>query len=492
VVSKGRSVVDTSVIWCGDNLEKLKHFPDGSVDLIYIDPPFNSNRNYEVFWGETKEKRSFEDRHASTQAYIEFMRPRCVELARVLKETGSFYYHCDWHASHYVKVMLDQIFGENLFQNEIVWKRTTAHSDTKQGAKNFGRVHDVLLVYTGGKKTWTFNTIYVPYTQDYIESHYRHVEPETGRRYRKDNLTANKPGGDTSYEWKLPDGRKTRPYEGRYWAYSREKMQEFEQQGRLIYTKSGMPEYKRYLDEMPGQLLQDVWDDIAPINSQAAERLGYPTQKPLALMDRIVTVSSSRDDIVLDAFCGCGTALVAAQRLGRKWIGIDISPTACRVMAKRLEKECGLREGTDFVVRDLPRSEKQLRSMPPFEFENWAVIALGGIPNKAQVGDMGIDGKIYPVSATPERKGVREGYLDFMDIWYPIQVKQKDKIGRPDIDSFEAVMSREDRTKGFFVGFDFSSDAMREIDAFFKKTGKSIIALTVREILDEEIARKLA
>ena len=149
-----------SVIYCGDNLDKLKTLPDGCVDLIYIDPPFNSNRNYEVFWGETKETRAFEDRHASTQAYIEYMRPRCVELARVLKKTGSFYYQCDWHASHYVKVMLDQIIGENNFQNEIVWKRGTAHSDAKQGSKHYGRLHDVLMFYTGGSKDYTWNQLY--------------------------------------------------------------------------------------------------------------------------------------------------------------------------------------------------------------------------------------------------------------------------------------------------------------------------------------------
>jgi adenine specific DNA methylase Mod len=149
---KSSSLLDTRVIYCGDNLEQLRKLPDGCVDLIYIDPPFNSNRNYEVFWGETKEKRAFEDRHESTQAYIDFMRPRCVELARVLKTTGSFYYHCDWHASHYVKVMLDQIFGENNFQNEIVWKRHYSHNDPKK----FGCVHDVLLYYIGGK-TFTWN-----------------------------------------------------------------------------------------------------------------------------------------------------------------------------------------------------------------------------------------------------------------------------------------------------------------------------------------------
>jgi DNA modification methylase len=463
------SLLDTRVIYCGDNLEQLAKLPNGSVDLIYIDPPFNSNRNYEVFWGETKEKRAFEDRHASTQAYIEFMRPRCVELARVLKKTGSFYYHCDWHASHYVKVMLDQILDEDNFQNEIVWKRTTAHADAKQGAAQFGRIHDVLLFYTGGGSV-TFNTQFVPYDQSYIESHYRHIEEGTGRRYRKDNLTANKPGGDTSYEW-----RGVLPYKGRYWAFSREKMEAFEAQGRLVYTRTGMPEFKRYLDEMPGCPLQDVWDDIAPLNSQALERLGYPTQKPLQLLERIIKTSTNENDIVLDAFCGCGTAIVAAQNLNRQWIGIDISPTACRVMAKRLRDACRLREdenywrhGKGFVVRDLPRTEKQLRTIPPFEFENWAVIALGGIPNKTQVGDMGIDGRIYPVGTEPSEAGKEAGQLDFMDDWYPIQVKQMDKVGRPDIDKFEAAMMRRKRKKGFFVGFDFSGDSLREIDQFFR------------------------
>jgi adenine-specific DNA-methyltransferase len=486
------SLLDTRVIYCGDNLEQLRKLPDASVDLIYIDPPFNSNRNYEVFWGETKEKRAFEDRHESTQAYIEFMRPRCVQLARVLKKTGSFYYHCDWHASHYVKVMLDQIFGENQFQNEIVWKRSTAHSDSKQGATQFGRIHDVLFLYSGGGEA-TFNTQFVPYDPSYIESHYRHIEEGTGRRYRKDNITANKPGGDTSYEWKG-----VRPYKGRYWAFSKEKMEAFEAQGRLVYTRTGMPEFKRYLDEMPGCALQDVWDDIDPLNSQARERLGYPTQKPVALLERIVTVSSNPNDIVLDAFCGCGTALVAAQKLGRQWIGVDLSPTACRVMAKRLRDVCRIHEneklwqaGRGFVVRDLPWTEQQLRKIPPFEFENWAVIALGGIPNKTQVGDMGIDGRIYPIGSAPNATGKETGHLDFMDDWYPIQVKQMDKVGRPDIDSFQAAMMRARRKKGFFIGFDFSGDAMREIGQFFQREHIAIVPLTVREILDETIAHRL-
>jgi len=497
------ALLDTRIIYCGDCLDQLAKLPDGCVDLIYIDPPFNSNRNYEVFWGETKETRAFEDRHASTEAYIDYMRPRCVELARVVKKTGSFYYHCDWHAGHYVKVMLDQILGENNFQNEIVWRRSGAHSDTKQGMKRFGIVSDSMFLYTGGAKTWTFNPEYRPYDEEYVNTMYRHVEERTGRRYRLDNLTASKPGGDTSYEWRTPDGRMVTPYKGRYWAYSRAKMEAFSAEGRLVYSKSGMPNYKRYLDEMPGVSLQNIWTDMPSLGSSAAERLGYPTQKPLALLDRIIKASSNPNDIVLDAFCGCGTALVAADNLSRQWIGIDISPTACRVMAKRLRDVCKLREdealwraGRGFVVRDLPWSEAKLRQLPPFEFENWAVIALGGIPNKVQVGDMGIDGRIFPVSAAPKKaaaaKGETPAFEEFLDHWYPIQVKQKDKVGRPDIDAFEAVMTREDRTKGFFVAFDYTSDALREIDRFFRKSGKAIIALTVREILDEEIARKLA
>jgi DNA modification methylase len=491
---KRSSLIDTRVVYCGDNLDQLKKLPDSSIDLIYIDPPFNSNRNYEVFWGETKEKRAFEDRHGSTQAYIEFMRPRCVEMARVLKKTGSFYYHCDWHASHYVKVMLDQIFGENNFINEIVWKRQTSHNDAKQGSKHFGRLHDVLLLYMGSSDDYTWNHQYVPLDQSYIESHYSQVD-DKGRPFQWGDLRA--PGGAAP--------SKGNPHytvlgvEG-YWRFTQEKVEQFIREGRVAIPEGGkVPRYKRFLDESKGLPVGSVWDDINPINSQAKESLGYPTQKPLPLLERIISTSSNDNDIVLDAFCGCGTALVAAQKLERQWIGIDISPTACRVMAKRLRDVCGLPEdeklwlaGRGFVVRDLPWSEKQLRAIPPFEFENWAVIALGGIPNKAQVGDMGIDGRIYPVSSMPAKSGKRAGELDFMDVWYPIQVKQKDKAGRPDIDSFETAMMREDRTKGFFVSFEFSSDALREVDAFFRREHRVIVPLTVREILDESIARKLA
>ena len=489
--AKPSSLVDTRVVYCGDNLEQLKNLPEHCVDLIYIDPPFNSNRNYEVFWGETKEKRAFEDRHESTKAYIEYMRPRCVELARVLKKTGSFYYHCDWHASHYVKVMLDQLLGEANFRNEIIWRRNAAKGLSSTG---FSNNHDSIFYYGGGDEV-TFHPPMIPYDEENLDEKtdgkYSQRDPD-GRRYQLTSLL--NPAQD----------RPNLTYEflgvTRVWRWTKERMQASYENGRVVQTKPGaVPREKRYLDEQEGRPIDSVWVDIPPLNSQAAERLGYPTQKPLALLERILAASSNENDIVLDAFCGCGTALVAAQKLKRQWIGIDISPTACRVMAKRLRDVCGLKEseplwkiGRGFIVRDLPWTIGKLRELPPFEFENWAVIALGGIKNKTQVGDMGIDGRIFPVSALDNRRKNKADELDLEEKFFPIQVKQKDKLGRPDVDAFEAMMMREEVQKGFLVSFDYTGDAESEISRFFKQTGKVIVPLTVQEILDEQIAHKLA
>ncbi len=490
--AKLSAVIDTRVIYCGDNLDQLRKLPDACVDLIYIDPPFNSNRNYEVFWGETKEKRSFEDRHESTKAYVDYMRPRCVELARVLKKTGSFYYHCDWHASHYVKVMLDQIFGENNFINEIIWKRQSAHSDATGLEASWPRSRQHLLVQQGRRL----------YVHAYVPAPRRGVHREVlqargakdgpqilvGRHHstrrrsafkgepavrvsRRGTLVAFQPGADERAACTRPD----RADEAR-----------------------AVPREKRYLDEGKGVPLGTVWDDIGPVQG-AGESLGYPTQKPLKLLQHILEISSNENDVVLDAFCGCGTALVAAQLLKRQWLGIDISPTACRVVAQRLKKDTGLTEdeklqriGRGFVVRDLPKTEAELRKYPPFEFENWAVVALGGTKNARQVGDMGIDGRIFPVSALDNLRVAESDELALEERFYALQVKQKDKTGRPDIDAFETAMRRAKCDKGFFVSFDYSSDAMREIDRFFREEHRIIVPLTVREILDEEIARKLA
>ena len=500
VKTKPSALLDTRVVYCGDNLDQLAKLPDRCIDLVYIDPPFNSNRNYEVFWGETKEKRSFEDRHESTQAYIDFMRPRCVEMHRVLKDSGSFYYHCDWHACHYVKVMLDQIFGENQFKNEIIWRRTNSRTEEGQ----WPRLHDTIFFYTKSGKGYAFSSLSLP--GDVGKTPHTLITWSDGLKYNTSDLTGS---GLTK------DGESGKPWRGfnpasfgRHWGYSVSKMEEWDAAGLIHWPKKagaagGFP---RKRDDEPfvpeARMVQvgSVWTDIDRLNQTAKERLGYPTQKPLALLERIIEASSKPSDVVLDAFCGCGTALVAAQNLGRQWIGIDISPTACRVMAKRLRDVCGIREdealwkaGRGFVVRDLPWTVEKLRAIPPFEFENWAVIAIGGIGNKAKVGDMGIDGRIFPMSATPAARGQKAGENRemFGDFWYPIQVKQKDKVGRPDIDAFEAMMSREDRKKGFVVSFDYTGDALSEISGFFKRTGRIIIPLTVQEILDDRIAQKL-
>jgi DNA modification methylase len=487
------TVVDTSIIYCGDCFDQLRKLPDACIDLIYIDPPFNSNRDYEVFWGETKEKRAFQDRHASTQAYIEFMRPRCMELGRVLKKSGAFFYHCDWHASHYVKVMLDQILGENNFRCEIIWRRNLAKGLAFRG---FAHNHDTIHYYAGPEFTW--NPIPQPYDLDNLDdktaSQYK-LRDADGRLYQLTSLLNPNPNRpNLTYEFM---GLK------KVWRWTRERMEAANISGLIVQTKPGnVPRFKRYLDEQEGRAVDDVWTDIRPVPAGAQERLGYPTQKPVPLLKRIIGAASNPGDVVLDAFCGCGTALVAAEGLRREWIGIDISPTACRVMAERLRDECALqegealwRDGRGFIVRDLPWSVEKLRKIPPFEFENWAVIALGGVANKAKVGDMGIDGRIFPVSAAPAKRSLDPGTasaFSFMDLWYPIQVKQKDKAGRPDIDAFEAMMTREERTKGFFVSFDYTSDALTEIDRFFRSSGKVIVPFTVKEILDEQIAHKLA
>ncbi len=320
------------------------------------------------------------------------MTVRLVELHRALKPTGSLYLHCDPTASPYLRIVLDGIFGVERFRSEIVWKRTAAHSDTKQGRKIHGHVHDTLLFYTKGAE-WTWKPVYLPFDRAYVEQFYRHIEPGTGRLYRVDNLTAAKPGGDTSYEW-----HGVKPYANRYWAYSRANMEQFEADGRLIYSKSGMPQYKRYLDEMPGVPLQDLWTDIGAIGASANERLGYPTQKPLALLERVIRSSSNPGDVVLDPFCGCGTALVAAQKLGRRWLGIDVTYLAIAVMKARLRDTFGI----ETPVLGQPTEVEGARAFAAspegrYQFQWWALALVdatpvGGLQKKGP--DRGIDGVI--------------------------------------------------------------------------------------------------
>ncbi|MEJ2671568.1 MAG: DNA methyltransferase [Deltaproteobacteria bacterium] len=326
-------------------------------------------------------------------AYLTMMAVRLMELHRVLKPTGSLYLHCDPTASHYLKMILDSIFSVANFRTEIIWKRSTAHSDTKQGRKQHGRIHDVIFYYTKSN-IWTWNEIYTPYDQKYIDNFYRHIEEQTGRRYRMGDLTAAKPGGDTSYEWKG-----VKPYKGRYWAYSKANMKKFEKEGRIVYTNSGMPCYKRYLDEMPGVPLQDIWADLNPIGASGKERLGYPTQKPEALLERIISASSNEGDVVLDPFCGCGTTITVAERLKRRWIGIDITHLAITLIKKRLNDTYG-EELAPYEVIGEPADvmgAEALAEVNRHQFEWWALGLVDAFPaqDKKKGADKGVDGVIY-------------------------------------------------------------------------------------------------
>jgi DNA modification methylase len=427
----------TNVLYYGDNLEILrKYIPDNSVDLIYLDPPFNSKATYNVLYKEPTGKPSqaqisaFEDtwhwgleaeralqeiaaspiasaqvkefmsvlpklvgKRTDMAAYLTMMCIRLIELRRVLKDTGSLYLHCDPTASHYLKLLMDTIFSASNFRNEIVWKRTTAHADARQGSRHFGRVHDVLLRYAKSDK-FIWNQQYMPYDQEYVDTYYKYVD-EQGRRYWKDNLTAAKPGGDTRYEWK---GKLPPP--GRYWAYSKANMERLEAEGRIVYSSTGMPMYKRYLDEMLGKPVQDMWDDIRGLGGLGAnklERLGYATQKPEPLLERIIQASSNEGDIVLDPFCGCGTAIVAAQRLNRKWIGIDITYLAVGLMEWRLKNMVPMPVYEVKGEPEDPASAVELADKDKYQFQWWAVAKVGGQPygDKKKGADTGIDGYIY-------------------------------------------------------------------------------------------------
>ncbi len=383
-------------------------------------------------------------------AYLAMMAPRLVELRRVLKPTGSLYLHCDPTASHYLKLLLDAVFSPTNFRSEIIWKRSSAHSDTKQGRVIHGHIHDVLLFYTKGEE-WTWNPIYVPYDEEYVEEFYRHVEKETGRRYRRGDLTAARPGGDVSYEWRvkrkgdpnadtdapweadLTDEYKSPlpgweykgvpPYRGRYWAYSRANMRQYAEQGRLVYTRSGFPEYKRYLDEMPGVPLQDLWTDIPPIGASAQERLGYPTQKPEALLERIIRSATNEGDVVLDPFCGCGTTIAAAQSLNRPWIGIDITHLAIGLIKSRLEAAYSGEAKYEVVGEPTTiDGAQQLAAEDKYQFQAWALGLVGArsVEPIKKGADKGVDGRLRFKYGSDEYKeivfSVKGGQLHATDV----------------------------------------------------------------------------
>ena len=433
-------------LFFGDNLGWLrdpKESPDESVDLVYLDPPFNSNADYNVLFREASGEASQAQFHAFTDtwtwadaaetynqfidtcrnvavvemmqafhsflknspmmAYLAMMSPRLVELHRVLKPTGSLYLHCDPTASHYLRLLLDGVFGARNFRTEIIWKRSSAHNDTRQGRKQHGRIHDVLLFYTKSED-WTWNPVHTPYDEEYVEGFYKFVEPETGRRYRLGDITA--PGGASP--------KKKNPYYEflgvkRFWRYSRERMEELHKQGRIVQTKAGgVPAYKRYLDEMSGIALQDIWTDIKPIGAQAVERLGYPTQKPEVLLTRIIESSTNPGDVVLDPFCGCGTTIHAAQKTGRQWIGIDVTYLAINLIKRRLRDAFG--EELQFEEKGQPTdfpSAQRLAELDKFQFQHWALSLIDARPLKEGDGkgaDRGVDGLLYFYESKDERR----------------------------------------------------------------------------------------
>jgi site-specific DNA-methyltransferase (adenine-specific) len=429
-------------LYYGDNLAVLREsIADESVDLIYLDPPFNSNASYNVLfkgpqgndsaaqieafddtwhWNDSAEAaygdvmRSGNGAAAEMlramrgflgendmMAYLAMMAVRLLELHRVLKPTGSLYLHCDPTASHYLKILLDAVFGARSYKNEIIWKRTTTHSDSK----TWSRVADTIYFYAKTPNDFIWNTPRDPHSDEYLAAKYRHDDQDGRGIFRLDNMTSPNPRPNMMYEWK---GHESPP---KGWRYSLETMTKLDKEGRIWYPadKAGnrdtskRPQLKRYLSEMEGGVMGTVWIDIPPINSRAQERLGYPTQKPVALLERILNASSNPGDVVLDPFCGCGTTVHAAQKLGRQWIGIDVTHLAIGLIEKRLRDAFADVEFTTHGVpqdlagaRDLANRGREDKNYY-FEFEKWALSLIAAQPgNLSKKGaDRGIDGNIY-------------------------------------------------------------------------------------------------
>ncbi|MBI3661998.1 MAG: restriction endonuclease [Acidobacteria bacterium] len=427
------SFADVNHLYYGDNLDVLRRYiKDESVDLVYLDPPFKSNQDYNVLFAEkdgtgaAAQFKAFEDTWEWNQesalvyqelveaggrvsdvmqafrrflgtndmlAYLTMMAPRLVELRRVLKETGSIYLHCDPTASHYLKLLMDAIFGPQFFRNEIVWQRTSAHANVIQ---KFAAVHDV-LIFCSKQDGFTWNQQYLPYTQEYLETFFDQIDAQ-GRRYFRRDLTASMSRASSGqiYEWK---GIKPPP--SRCWAMTKERMNELEAKGRIHWPKKegGMPRLKLYPEDLPGVPIKDIWSDIRIMHNLSAERLGYPTQKPEALLERIILTSSNEGDTVLDPFCGCGTAVVVAQRLNRQWVGIDITHLAIGLIKHRLQNAFGPEIAKTYEVIGEPVSRPdalELAKEDPFQFQSWALGLVGARPHEQRKGsDKGIDGRLY-------------------------------------------------------------------------------------------------
>ena len=491
------------------------------MDLVYLDPPFNSKRDYNLLfkspegtesnaqitafedswhWGqqavhEFQEVVQGSNTHVAEllvalkgflgtndmMAYLTMMANRLLELQRVLKPTGSLYLHCDPTASHYLKLVLDGVFGVENFLNEIIWKRTSAHSS----AKRYGPSHDVILFYGRSEKA-LWNPILSAHDQSYIESHYGQADPD-GRSWQPVDLTgAGTRNGETGKPWRGFDPNT----KGRHWAYLPSALDEMDKNGLIYWPKKdgGWPRQKRYLSEKDGSPIQDVWGDIFPVNSQAQERLGYPTQKPLALLERIIQASSNPGDVVLDPFCGCGTAVDAAQKLGRQWIGIDITHLAVSLIEKRMKDRY---PGITFEVHGTPKDlagAVDLADRDKYQFQWWACSLVDAQPfgGKKKGADGGIDGLIY-----------------FGDIQGGKQVTQKAivsvKGGNTNVShirDLKGVMERDKAAIGLFVTLEKPSKPMLkeaadagEFKAGSGKTYPRIQVLTIEDLFSGKRAQ---
>ena len=469
----------TRKLYFGDNLAILREsLADESVDLIYLDPPFNSKRDYNLLFKTPKGHESdaqlvaFEDTwHWGTQAqdefreiarssntavaemmralrdflgendmmaYLTMMANRLLELHRVLKATGSLYLHCDPTASHYLKIVLDGVFGKENYRSEIIWKRTSAHSS----AKRYGPVHDTIFFYS---KTTAFvwNSTFEAYSDAYIAKNFTNTD-EDGRRWKSSDITGSGVRrGETGAVWRGLDVTA----KNRHWAYPPPMLEELDRNGRIHWSKvkGGMPRFKNYLEEMDGIAVQDVITDIAPISAHAAERLGYPTQKPLALLERIIQASSNEGDVVLDPFCGCGTALDAAQALKRDWIGIDITHLAVSLIEKRLKaRYATLRPKGAFTVLGVPQDFAAARALAlrdKHQFQLWACALVGVQPYRGgkKGADQGIDGMGFIETSTAKTEKVL------------VSVKGGEHIGAAMIRDLKGTVERERAVIGVFV-----------------------------------------
>jgi DNA modification methylase len=505
-------------LYYGNNLEILRdHIRDESIDLIYLDPPFNSNVNYNILFQEKGGENSaaqitaFEDTWHWTQesetafhevitqglerlvtimhairgslgendmmAYLTMMAARLIELHRVLKPTGSIFLHCDPTASHYLKLMMDAIFRIEHYRNEIIWKRAeTIKGNFGQGSKRLDVNTDTILFYRKTEAN-TFNFLFTPYTKEYIKDFYKYVELETGRQYRLISMTG--PGGaakgNPSYEVMGVT---------RYWRYSKQRMQALIDAGLVVQTSvGGVPQRKQYLDEGKGVPIQSLWDDIPGLHSQAAERLGYPTQKPEALLERVIKAASNEGDLVLDPFCGCGTTINVAERLHRQWIGIDITHLAISLIKTRLH-DTYKSELAPFEVIGEPKdvsSAEALALHDRYQFQWWAVGLVKGRPaqDKKKGKDTGIDGNLYFFD---DNTGKAKRII--------IQVKSGN-VKSGDIRDLKGVLEREKAELGAFISLKPATrDMIKEaVSAGFYESqhyGKfpKLQILTVEEILN--------